>query len=110
MSNSTAGSALAATQAPLVEVRDHRGELIGTIERSQASELLARGWAVAVGRRVTRYLKLKPDAPWRPSTGSWRGGSHTTRPVRGDGSCKSFGDGQYMGDWRLVREHKPTVR
>ena len=109
MSHSTTSSALAAIQAPTVEVRDHSGALIGTIERSQASELLARGWAVAVGRRVTRYLKLTPDAPRRPSTSTWRGGHNTTCPVRGDQTCKKFGDGQLMGNSRTLREHKPIV-
>jgi hypothetical protein len=58
--------ALAATQAPTVEVRNNEGILLSRINREDAKELVGRGWADAIGKKVIRYLRLRADAPWKP--------------------------------------------
>jgi|ERR1051325_735661 hypothetical protein len=98
---------LALLQAPTIEVRDNTGELVGRIDRARADELVARGWADPVGRHEVKYLRLRPDAPWRPLSRGWSGGSNTTRPLRADHTCKSFEPSQVMGNPRTLREHKP---
>ena len=103
-------SVLAAIQAPKVEVRDNVGGLVATIERSQATLLLARGWAEPVGNKTVKYVRLTPKAPRRKiADKSWLGRTEkTTQPVRADQTCTRFGDEQLMGDSRSHREHKPV--
>jgi hypothetical protein len=106
MNTDVISSVLAATQAPTLEVRDHAGELIGRVDRAGAAELIERGWADPIGERSVKYLKLRKNAPWRPTAKGWRGGSKTTQPVRADSSCTTYGQGQLMGNSRLLREHR----
>jgi hypothetical protein len=91
-------------------VRDNSGGLVATIERSQASVLLTRGWAEPVGNKTVKYLRLTPKAPLRKiHDGGWlRRTGKTTQPVRADQTCLAFGDGQLMGDSRSHQEHKPV--
>jgi hypothetical protein len=103
MPNSSADLAL--TQAPTVEVRQD-GQLLARVSVAASAELIELGWAVRRGAHVVKYIELLPGAPWRPAAG-WRGGSHTTRPVRADQTTKRYRDGQLMGNPRFLREHKP---
>jgi hypothetical protein len=109
MSRPSTGAVLATIQAPAVEVRDHAGELVGTVDAAGATALLARGWAVAIGSHVTKYLRLTPTAPAATRGRQWMGGSQTTRPVRADQTCKQYESGQVMGNPRTLREHNPTI-
>ena len=106
MNTDVISSVLAATQAPTVEVRDPKGDLVGRVDRAGAAELIERRWADPIGQRGTKYLKLRVNAPWKPFAKSWRGGSNTTQPVRADSSCKTYGPGQLMGHSKSLREHK----
>jgi hypothetical protein len=99
--------ALAAIQAPTVEVRDSAGELITRVGRTAATELVERGWAKPVGRKQLKYLRLRDDAPWTPLRKGWRGGNRTTQRVRGDGSTGHYKPGQFLG-WEKNVEHKKT--
>jgi hypothetical protein len=91
---------------PSVEVRAD-GELIRRLALGAAEALIARGWACwrATGRR--RYLELTPDAPLSSWAHSLKG-RDGTRPVRGDGTGKYFGEGQLLGNPEFLREHAPT--
>jgi hypothetical protein len=64
-----------------VEVRQN-GQLLTRLTFEEATELIARGWGVARGARVLKYVELLPDAPWRPLTRAWCGGSRTTERIR----------------------------
>jgi hypothetical protein len=99
-------SVLAATQAPLLEVRDHTGELLCSVGRAGAAALMERGWADPIGKNCVKYLKLRANAPWKPLPRNWWHGSETTQAVRGDESCKRYGPGQLMGNSKLLREHR----
>lgn len=79
----SSASVPAVTPGATVEVRQD-GELIARVNAEAAQLLLNRGWAVARGERVLKYLALKPDAPWRPPARGWNGGSHTTERMRND--------------------------
>ena len=88
---------LAAIQAPQVEVRTFEGELVGRVNRARAAELVERGWARPIGKRSLKYLRLEADAPLKLLRKGWRGGSHTTQPVRSDGSLGVYSPGQALG-------------
>jgi hypothetical protein len=106
MNTDVISSVLAATQAPTLEVRDHRGDLVGRVDRAGAAELIERGWADPMGERSVKYLRLRENAPWKPLAKRWRGGSNTTQAVRADSSCKIYRPGQLMGNSKLIREHR----
>lgn len=101
-------SVLAAIQAPTVEVRDCTGELVARVDRADATEMVARGWAKPVGKRELKYLRLADDAPWTPWSKSWRGGSRTTKRARADGSSGAYEPGQLLG-WERNVEHKKLL-
>src|ERR1039457_981940 len=65
--------------------------------------LRQRGLFGIGSKKRIRYLQASNPTVWG---GSWRGGSHTTRPVRADGSCKEHVSGQLLGT-RALREHVP---
>jgi hypothetical protein len=98
-------SVLAVIQAPTVEVRDSKGELVGRVDRADVAEIVARGWAKPVGKRALKYLRMADDAPWKPGRKGWPGGSQTTQRVRADGSSGVYEPGQFLG-WKRNREHK----
>lgn len=98
-------SVLAVIQAPTVEVRNSIGELIARVDRAHATELVERGWAKPVGKRVLKYLRLRDDAPWAPLRQSWCGGNRTTQRVRSDGRSGLYESGQPLG-WEKNVEHK----
>jgi hypothetical protein len=95
-------SVLAETQAPTIEVRQC-GELLTRISHKNASELIQRGWAIPRGARVVKYLELLPDAPWRPLSSAWHGGSRTTQRIRNQW-------GVVVGPPKAGLEHKPLPR
>jgi hypothetical protein len=98
-------SVLAVIQAPTVEVRNSVGELIVRVDRANAVELVERGWAKPIGKRVLKYLRLRDDAPWTPLRKGWCGGNRTTQRVRADGSSGAYEPGQALG-WAKNVEHK----
>src|ERR1017187_9332674 len=93
---------LAAIQAPTgescLDVRNLEGELIGRVPFSKADELIEARLLSPVRRRRVKYLLLNRSEPTieRP----YRGGSHTTRRMRGNGDVVIG-----RGNWQL--EHKP---
>src|SRR3974390_211586 len=94
-------------KTPTVEVR-RNGELIARVDRHGAMDLIERGWVGARGSKCVKYLALLPEAPLHQlRRSSWRGCSHTTRPIRADQTCLTFGAGQLMGNSRCLREHIP---
>jgi hypothetical protein len=106
MNTDVVSSVLAATQAPTLEVRDHKGDLVGRVARTGAAELMERGWADPIGEHCIKYLKLRKGAPSKSRAQYWRGGSNTTQAVRADSSCKNYGSGQLMGNSKTLRELK----
>lgn len=75
-------SVLAGTQAPMVEVRNKAGDLVGRVTMPRAEELIAAALVSPIGRNSIKYLVLNVDEPvlQRP----WRGGSHTTERIRNE--------------------------
>lgn len=76
------------------------------IDASAAVELGLTSGFVGIGnKKRIRYLQAT-----NPRVGGcgWRGGSHTTRPVRADGSCAAHAAGQLLGNARCLREHIPS--
>lgn len=92
-------SVLAGIQASTIEVRQC-GELLTRVSHENASELIGRGWAIPRGARVVKYLELLPDAPWRPLSSAWHGGSRTTQRIRNHW-------GVVVGSPKAGLEHKP---
>ena len=90
---------VAANLAPTVEVRDCEKDLIGRVPLDQVDDLVARGWLVRRGKNRLKYVQLTPGAPWRPSTGTWRGKDNTRR-IRNDA-------GVVVGAPRSGLEHIP---
>jgi hypothetical protein len=83
-----------------IDLRDENGGLRGPISQRLALKLAESGSYVGIGNlRRIRYL--------RPLTRlcALNGGSHTTRPVRADQSCRIYGDKQVIGHPRLNREY-----
>jgi hypothetical protein len=89
---------------PGVEVRAD-GVLLKRVSAGAADELVSRGWGEWIGTGRRRYLRLTESAPVSALHG-WRGGDGT-QPLRGDRTCKRYGDGQLMGDPRRLREFIP---
>lgn len=89
----------------LIDVRDADGELTRKVTLEQAESILRQN--LGVGRYGGRngdlkYISLHFVLDVRSAR--LHSGSASTRPVRGDQTCRSFANGQLMGDPRLLRE------
>ena len=96
---------LAGNQAPAgescLDVSNQEGELIGRVPFGKAGELIAAGLVSPIGRRRVKYLLLIGGEPTIEQP--YRGGSHTTRRMRGVGEV-------IIGAPKSGLEHKPLPR
>lgn len=90
---------------PTVEVRLN-DKLIKRVSPGAATMLVVRGWAEWRGSRQRPYVALTDSAPLSALHG-WRG-IDGTRAMRGDQTCRTYADGQSMGDSRIRREFIPS--
>lgn len=92
---------------PTVEVRAD-GQLLRRIAPGAAETLVARGWGEWIGTGRRRYIRLTAAAPLSALPG-WHG-KDGTRPVRGDQTCRIYGQGQLMGTPQVLREFIPISK
>lgn len=89
------------SQVEPVLLCDQAGVPFGKHAASRCAETLHLERSVGIGnRRRIRYVQ--EEGVGGPG---WRGGSHTTRPMRADSSCRVYVEGQRMGQ---AREHIPV--
>jgi hypothetical protein len=84
----------------------HDGAVIRRVPIGAADQLIARGWAEWCGHGSRRHLTLTAEAPLSSIRSSFVGDG--TRAVRGDGTTRTYGAGQLMGDSRSHREFRPV--
>jgi hypothetical protein len=70
-----------------------------------AAQITGTRCFVGVGnKKRIRYIQAANPSVWGAG---WRGGSHTTRPIRADASCRQHNVGQLLGSSKTLREHVP---
>jgi hypothetical protein len=88
------------------DVRSADGRrLLFEVTAEEGARGIAERVFILANARSGAYLKRTADREMgRPS---W-GGTNFTRPVRGDGTCKTYQPGQLMGDRKRLREFIPV--
>jgi len=89
---------------PTVEVRDYDGVLLRRVTSGQADALVAHTHGEWIGTGRRRYVRLTATAPISSIAACRNSGG--TRPMRADGTCRIYADGQLMGDPRSHREFR----
>lgn len=90
-------------QAEAVTLCDRAGAPFEVVEAGAFVTSLSKperdcGGLVGIGsRRRIRHIRAINSNVWGCG---WRGGSHTTRPVRADATCRVYAAGQRMGNLR----------
>ena len=90
-----------ANQRDALDVRDSNGDpIMLRVPVARALKDVDLERFVGIGNRTrVRYLRTVA------TTWTLNSGSRSTRTVRADGSCRTYGAGQLMANSRTLREH-----